>query len=99
MLAINSAHPIAHQSTKTPLALHRAAGLRGLGLGRSREFIPVIDFSSFGNVADSGVWDQVHEEGVQIVENIVNIRVPVIAAVEGRAHVYRRSRKIYGSRS
>ena len=56
--------------------------------GAGGEFIPSIDFPSFGNVADPGVWSQVHDEGVQIVENIANIRVPVIAAVEGRAHVH-----------
>jgi enoyl-CoA hydratase/carnithine racemase len=56
--------------------------------GAGGEFIPGIDFSSFGNVADPGVWSQVHDEGVQIVENIANIRVPMIAAVEGRAHVH-----------
>src|ERR1700693_3615099 len=56
--------------------------------GAGGEFIPEIDFSSFGNVADPGVWSQVHDEGVQIVENIANIRVPVIAAIEGRAHVH-----------
>src|SRR5437016_10091580 len=56
--------------------------------GVGGEFIPTIDFSSFGNVADPGVWSQVHDEGVQILENIANIRVPVIAAVEGRAHVH-----------
>ena len=56
--------------------------------GTGGEFIPAIDFSSFGNVADPGVWSQVHDEGVQILENIANIRVPVIAAVEGRAHVH-----------
>src|ERR1700730_16506956 len=56
--------------------------------GAGGEFIPSIDFSSFGNVADPGVWSQVHDEGVQIVENLANIRVPVIAAVEGRAHVH-----------
>ena len=56
--------------------------------GAAGEFIPGIDFSSFGNVADPGVWSQVHDEGVQIIENIANIRVPVIAAVEGRAHVH-----------
>ena len=56
--------------------------------GASGEFIPEIDFSSFGNVADPGVWSQVHDEGVQILENIANIRVPVIAAMEGRAHVH-----------
>src|SRR5712671_3606783 len=56
--------------------------------GTGGEFIPGIDFASFGNVADPDVWSQVHDEGVQIVENIANIRVPVIAAVEGRAHVH-----------
>jgi enoyl-CoA hydratase/carnithine racemase len=56
--------------------------------GAGGEFIPGIDFSSFGNVADPGVWSQVHDEGVQIVENLANIRVPVIAAIEGRAHVH-----------
>ena len=56
--------------------------------GAGGEFIPDIDFSSFGNVADPGVWSQVHDEGVQIMENIANIRVPMIAAMEGRAHVH-----------
>jgi enoyl-CoA hydratase/carnithine racemase len=56
--------------------------------GTGGEFIPGIDFSSFGNVADPAVWSQVHDEGAQIVENLANIRVPVIAAVEGRAHVH-----------
>src|SRR3979490_2993480 len=54
--------------------------------GAGGEFIPEIDFSSFGNVADPGVWSQVHDEGAQILENLANIRVPVIAAIEGRAH-------------
>jgi len=56
--------------------------------GAGGEFIPDIDFPSFGNVADPGVWSQVHDEGVQILENLANIRVPVIAAIEGRAHVH-----------
>jgi enoyl-CoA hydratase/carnithine racemase len=56
--------------------------------GAGGEFIPEIDFSSFGDVADPGVWGQVHDEGVQLLENIANIRVPVIAAIEGRAHVH-----------
>src|SRR6266436_7394241 len=54
--------------------------------GAGGDFIPEIDFSSFGNVADPGVWHQVHDEGVQLLENMANIRVPVIAAIEGRAH-------------
>ena len=56
--------------------------------GAGRQFIPDIDFASFGNVADPGVWSQVHDEGVQILENLANIRVPVIAAIEGRVYVH-----------
>jgi enoyl-CoA hydratase/carnithine racemase len=56
--------------------------------GAGGEFIPSIDFTSFGNVADPGKWSQAHDEGVQILENLANIRVPVIAAVEGRANVH-----------
>src|ERR1700681_1130843 len=56
--------------------------------GAGGEFIPEIDFSSFGNVADPAVWSQVHDEGVQILENLANIRVPVIAAVEGQLYVH-----------
>jgi enoyl-CoA hydratase/carnithine racemase len=56
--------------------------------GTGGEFIPGIDFSSFGNVADPGVWSQVHDEGVQILENLCNIRVPMIAAIEGHVNVH-----------
>src|SRR6266478_8727556 len=56
--------------------------------GAGGDFIPEIDFSSFGNVADPDVWSQVHDEGAQILENLANIRVPVIAAIEGRAYVH-----------
>jgi hypothetical protein len=30
------------------------------------EFIPEIDFSSFGNVANPGVWSQVHKRGREV---------------------------------
>jgi enoyl-CoA hydratase/carnithine racemase len=56
--------------------------------GAGGDFITGVEWSSFGNVADPGVWSQVHDEGVQVVENLANIRVPVIAAIEGRAHVH-----------
>src|ERR1700761_7602098 len=56
--------------------------------GAGGEFITDVDWSSFGNAADPGVWSQVHDEGVQALENLANIRVPVIAAIEGRAHVH-----------
>lgn len=56
--------------------------------GVGGQFLPGIDFPSFGNVADPGVWSQVHDEGVQVLENLLNIRVPVIAAIEGRVDVH-----------
>src|SRR5256886_5455179 len=56
--------------------------------GAGGDFITDVDWSSFGDVADPGIWSQVHDEGVQVLENIANIRVPVIAAIEGRAHVH-----------
>src|SRR5579862_2765074 len=56
--------------------------------GAGGQFITDIDWSSFGDVTDPGVWSQVHDEGVQVLENIANIRVPVIASIEGRAHVH-----------
>jgi enoyl-CoA hydratase/carnithine racemase len=56
--------------------------------GAGGDFMPAIDFSSFGNVADPDVWSKVHDEGTQILENLANIRVPVIWALEGKAHVH-----------
>src|ERR1700729_1766475 len=56
--------------------------------GAGGDFISDVAWSSFGDVADPGVWSQVHDEGVQVLENIANIRVPVTAAIEGRAQVH-----------
>lgn len=56
--------------------------------GAGGDFMPSIDFQSFGDVSDPDVWSKVHDEGTQILENIANIRVPMIWALEGRAHVH-----------
>ncbi len=56
--------------------------------GAGGNFIGDVEWPSFGDVADPGVWSRIHDEGVQVLENIANIRVPVIAAVEGRAHIH-----------
>lgn len=45
--------------------------------GAGGDFITNVDWSSFGDAADPGVWSQIHDEGVQALENIANIRVPV----------------------
>jgi enoyl-CoA hydratase/carnithine racemase len=52
------------------------------------DFMADIDIPSFGNAADPNIWYKVHDEGVQTLENLANIRVPLIAAVEGRAHLH-----------
>jgi len=56
--------------------------------GTGGQWMPDIDFSSFGNVADPDVWAKVHDEGDQVLDNIANIRVPLICAVEGKAWVH-----------
>jgi enoyl-CoA hydratase/carnithine racemase len=56
--------------------------------GAGGDFMTGVDWSSFKDVSDPGVWSQVHDEGVQVLENMANIRVPVIAAMEGRAHIH-----------
>jgi enoyl-CoA hydratase/carnithine racemase len=56
--------------------------------GVGGEWMPDIDFASFGNVADPDVWAKIHDEGDQVLDNIANIRVPLICAVEGKAWVH-----------
>ena len=52
--------------------------------GAGGEFIPEIDFSSFGNVADPAVWGQVHDEGVQLLEKVANTRVHFMQPLKER---------------
>jgi enoyl-CoA hydratase/carnithine racemase len=56
--------------------------------GAGGDWMGDIDFGSFGNVADPDVWAKVHDEGEQVLQNLANIRVPVICAVEGKAWVH-----------
>ncbi len=62
---------------------NRVVILTGVG-----DYMADIDFATFGNVGDPNVWSKVHDEGTQILENIANIRVPVVAAIEGRAFIH-----------
>src|SRR5579862_1909736 len=82
----------AQHHTEVVDAFHRIAQDRANKIviltGAGGDFIIGVDWSSFGDVADPGVWSQVHDEGAQVLENIANIRVPVIAAIEGRAYVH-----------
>jgi len=56
--------------------------------GAGGDWIGDIDFASFGDVSDPDGWARVHDEGTQVLENLLNIRVPVICAVEGKAWVH-----------
>ncbi len=56
--------------------------------GTGGQWMPNIDFSSFGDVSDPDVWSRLHDDGTQAVENFANIRVPTICAVEGKAWVH-----------
>jgi enoyl-CoA hydratase/carnithine racemase len=76
--AVDAFHRIAQDRANKIVILSGAGG----------DFIIGVDWSSFGDVSDPGVWSQIHDEGTQVLENIANIRVPVIAAIEGRAHIH-----------
>jgi enoyl-CoA hydratase/carnithine racemase len=82
----------AQHHTEVVDAFHRVAQDRANKIviltGAGGEFIIGVDWSSFGDVSAPGVWSQIHDEGTQVLENIANIRVPVIAAIEGRAHIH-----------
>ncbi len=51
------------------------------------DWMAQIDAESFLNNPDPYAGIKIHDEGVQILENLLNIRVPVIAAIEGKAHI------------
>jgi hypothetical protein len=82
----------AQHHTEVVDAFHRIAQDRSNKIviltGAGGDFIIGVDWNSFGDVSDPGVWSQIHDEGTQVLENIANIRVPVIAAIEGRAHIH-----------
>ena len=48
------------------------------------DFMASMDFDAtlIEMMANSNIWARLFDEGVQIVENLANIRVPMIAAVE-----------------
>src|SRR5580704_15891130 len=79
----------AQHHTEVVDAFHRIAQDRANKIviltGADGDFIIGVDWNSFGDVSDPGVWSQIHDEGSQVLENIANIRVPanVIVAAEG----------------
>lgn len=54
------------------------------------DYMANIDLNptAFQMMANPDIWARLYDEGVQILENLVNIRVPVIAAIEGKAYIH-----------
>ena len=75
---VDAFHAIGRDRANTAVILAGAGG----------DWIGAIDFTSFGDVSDPDRWAKVHDEGTQVLENLLNIRVPVICAVEGKAWVH-----------
>jgi enoyl-CoA hydratase/carnithine racemase len=55
--------------------------------GAGEAFCNAVDFSSFGTI-DVPYWHRVLREGVRMLSNMLEIAVPVIAAVNGPAHIH-----------
>lgn len=53
--------------------------------GTGTEWIAQIDFPSLGDITNPRVWDQVYWEGKKVLQNLLDIEVPVIAAINGPA--------------
>ena len=52
------------------------------------DYMAAIDFATFLDSSDPNASLRVFDEGVQILENLLNIHVPVIAAIEGQALIH-----------
>jgi enoyl-CoA hydratase/carnithine racemase len=66
----------------------RDMGNKVVILTGATDFIGAIDFSTFLGDPDPYASLRVYDEGVQIIENLLNIHVPVIAAIEGQALIH-----------
>jgi hypothetical protein len=66
----------------------RDMGNKVVILTGATDFMGAIDFATFLNDPDPDAGLRVYDEGVQIIENLLNIHVPVIAAIEGQALIH-----------
>src|ERR1700742_1840572 len=82
----------AQNHTEVVDAFHRIAQDRANKIviltGADGDFIVGVDWNSFGDVSDPGVWSQIDDDGSQVLENIANIRVPWIVPTDGRTYIH-----------
>ena len=56
--------------------------------GTGDEWMARIDFASLGDITNPRVWDSVIWEGQKLLQNLLDINVPVIAAINGPALIH-----------
>jgi enoyl-CoA hydratase/carnithine racemase len=56
--------------------------------GTGDAFCAEIDFPSFGNIGTPRGWDKIYWEGKRLLMNLLDIEVPMIAAVNGPALIH-----------
>lgn len=56
--------------------------------GTGDAWMSEIDFPSLGDVTQPRVWDQIYWEGKKVLQNLLDIEVPVICAVNGPALIH-----------
>src|SRR5258708_13537515 len=59
--------------------------------GAGGDFMIGVDWSSFTNVSDPGVWSQNHDEGAQDLENITKLHEPALSTIQRRAHIHHKN--------
>jgi enoyl-CoA hydratase/carnithine racemase len=53
--------------------------------GTGDEWMARIDFQSLGDITNPRIWDQIYWEGKKVLMNLLDIEVPLIAAINGPA--------------
>jgi enoyl-CoA hydratase/carnithine racemase len=66
----------------------RDTGNKIVILTGATHYMAEVDFQSFLDFSDPDAGIRIFDEGLQILENLLNIHVPVIAAVEGKALIH-----------
>jgi len=84
-----------------PTSLHRELGAVFADIARDEEnriviitgtgadFMAQLDLATFDPAADRAqMWDRLHREGTELLENLLRVPVPMIAAVNGPALIH-----------
>jgi enoyl-CoA hydratase/carnithine racemase len=56
--------------------------------GTGNVFMEEIDGASLGEIFKPGEWDKIYWEGRRVLQRLLEIEAPIIAAINGPAHVH-----------